>query len=212
MMARRIKINRKSQALAFSVFAPYKDKHKNEPAYIIGSGPTIHSFPAGQYHGVYIGVNETFLLPIHLDYILTEKQTPGLNNLPEEITVLHDASVKINKPNSFTYREQLAEFGPFQGTNKEIIRRFNGETCTMYHAFFFTLHMGCNPIHLVGCDCTSGRFFDEQDIKYHTLVRGWSYIKEYVTQNHPDVEIININPVSLKDMFRSIYTVEESVD
>ncbi len=187
-----------------NVFASYKDKHKNEPAYLIGSGPTIHSFLADQYPvGVYIGVNETFLLPIHLNYIITEKQTPGLDDLPEEVTVLHCETVKMNKPNSFTYREQLAEFGPFQGTNKETIKRF-GANSTMYHVFFFALFMGCNPIHLVGCDCTSGNFYDK-NAKYSRLVRGWSYIKEYVKQNNPDVKIININPVNLKDVFRSVY-------
>ena len=203
-MAKRIKHRRVLGST--QKFASYKDKHKNEPAYLIGSGPTIHSFLAHQYPvGVYIGVNETFLLPIHLNYIMTERQTPGLDDLPEEVTVLYCETVKMNRPNSFTYREQLAEFGPFQGTNKETIRRFNGANSTMYHMFFFALFMGCNPIHLVGCDCTSGRFFDEEDAKYHVLVRGWSYIKEYVKQNNPDVEIVNINPVNLKDMFRSIY-------
>ncbi|MCH7902541.1 hypothetical protein IIC68_02190, partial [archaeon] len=64
-----------------------------------------------------------------------------------------------------------------KGTNKKIIKRFNGESSTIYHVFFFALYMGCNPIHLVGCDCTSGRLFDEENITYHTLVRGWSYIK-----------------------------------
>ena len=180
------------------MFEQYKDIHKDKPAYLLGTGPTVESFPADDYPGIYVGVNEAHLLPIKLDYLLTEKQHPNLKNLPDALPVFY-SGVELDKPNCFEYRYHLTEWGPFQGTNDEIISRFYGVSSMIYHGFFLALHLGCKKIHLVGCDCT-GKW------GYTSQIKGWKYIKEYVAENNPDVEIININPMNLKDVFPSIYT------
>ncbi len=219
MMARRTKTHRQIKTQqsqhAFNGFAPYKNKHENEPAYLVGSGPTVLSFSAEKLpSGVYIGINDAYLAPtVNINYVMTEKQRPELEDLPPETTIFHCDEIKLNRPNCFTYRHYLAELGPaLQGTFQELITRFGGTSSMSYHAFFLTLYLGCNPIHLVGCDCTSHRFYETGQVDYYDkLIKGWTYIKTYMTQNHPDVEIININPKGLKDMFRSVY-LEESVN
>lgn len=185
------------------MFEAYKNKHKNETAYLIGTGPTISHFPANRYDGVYVGVNESYMLEdtgAKLDYLITEKQFPKL-----KIPVFHCDTIESNGENCFKYRSHITEIGPFHGSNKEIIDRFNGASSMIYHGFFLAAHMGCNKIHLVGCDCTKSGGFS-----YERLSKGWQYIKSHMNENHPNVEIININPVGLKSMFRSLYTVNSS--
>jgi hypothetical protein len=193
------------------MFENQKDLYTDEPAYIMGSGPTVLKFYPDNHDGVYIGVGEIFMIPEirdKLDFLMTEKKHPGHKDLPDKITVFYTHGTKQFargspwEPHFNLYKEpDLKEWEP--SFMKMEVRSI------IFHGFYLALHMGCTPIYLVGCDCTNNKFHphgNRYKYKYGKLIEGWKDIKRSVAESHPDVEIININPVKLADMFPSIYT------
>lgn len=199
-----------SSQLLYCMFEKYKDIHKGEPAYLMGSGPTVRDFFPDGPDGIYVGINEIFLIPSireKLNYLMTEKQHPDLDALPEDLVVFHCDTVSMSKPNSFRYREYITELNEsFEGTNEKILKRMRSSSM-IFHGFYLALLLGCNPIHLVGCDCTEDKFHPtEEKYLYRRTIPGWRYIKGHIAENYPHVKIINVNPKKLVDLFPSIYT------
>ena len=75
-----------------------------------------------------------------------------------------------------------------------------------------------NKIHiLVGCDCNLNGYWNGQPMKIQKDIlanclehnkRGWSDFKKFINYHYPDIEIISINPVGLKGLFKDVYTQE----
>lgn len=68
----------------------------------------------------------------------------------------------------------------------------------------FILFCGVKKIYLIGhdCDYTNGTFAKimigkQQNADYYIL-RYWKIVKDWISNNYPDVEIYSINPVGLK--------------
>ncbi len=199
------------------MFDKYKDIHLNESAYLLGSGPTIKDFPVEEHPGLYIGVNDVHFLPHikdKLNYLITDTYHPEIELISDDVKLfcLGNGYCKPRR-SYFAYKSHIAEMsGMYSGTTLDVWKRFNECASMAFHGFFLAVHLGCKKIHLVGCDCTENRAMitpkdkPNKIRKYKKLVPGWKAIREYTKEHHPDVEIININPVSLKDMFTSIYT------
>ena len=76
-------------------------------------------------------------------------------------------------------------------------------------------------IYLVGCDASSGHFvqpkkLDKEKIAEHerdlklavssdNVINKWRELKEFAEAYYPDVEIVSVNPVGLKGIFRDVY-------
>lgn len=80
-------------------------------------------------------------------------------------------------------------------------------------AMQFLLYAGFKKIYLVGCDCSTNGHFSEKMEKQVTQASelgvwllGWKKLKDFVTIHYPDVEIISVNPIGLKDIFKNVYT------
>ena len=84
----------------------------------------------------------------------------------------------------------------------------------VFSALYFALYTGIKKIYIVGCDCACNGYFNgvqQAEIwssgrATNMLLKGWNIIKEYIETFYPDVEIISINPVGLKGMFKDVYT------
>lgn len=81
---------------------------------------------------------------------------------------------------------------------------------TVFSALQFVLFTNPKRIYLVGCDCTEvGHFYNigEKNINLLPntmhLWKEFSYIKKSL---YPDVEVVSINPVGLKSVFKDVYT------
>lgn len=48
------------------------------------------------------------------------------------------------------------------------------------------------------------------DEGYKYMFYGWEQMKKFIRGHYPDVEIISVNPVGLKGMFKDIYTDADS--
>lgn len=86
----------------------------------------------------------------------------------------------------------------------------------VFSALYFAIYSGCKKIYLVGCDCSCNGYFDRKEhnddwIKgnvVETLLNSWKVFKRFIEVYYPDVEVISINPVGLKRLFKDVYTQE----
>ena len=60
-------------------------------------------------------------------------------------------------------------------------------------AMQFLLYCGFKKIFLVGCDCSGHDYLCQME--------NWRQLKSFIDSNYPHVEIVSINPVSLKGLF-----------
>lgn len=88
-------------------------------------------------------------------------------------------------------------------------------------AMQIALFMNPRRIYLVGCDASQGHFvqpkiLSDDDIKRHEndskmavsgdqTIKKWCELKEFAKTFYPDTEIISINPVGLKGIFKDEY-------
>lgn len=80
---------------------------------------------------------------------------------------------------------------------------------TVFSALQFALFTEPKTIYLVGCDCTDSGYFKKagKGIKQNLLEKTeylWHEAKHFINQYYPDTEIVSINPVKLKGLFRDI--------
>ena len=81
-----------------------------------------------------------------------------------------------------------------------------------------TLHFAIftypEKIYLAGCDVSKfGHFYDKissvsYDLKTANLKVGYARFKMFARQYYPETEIISINPVGLRGLFKDVYTDE----
>jgi len=88
---------------------------------------------------------------------------------------------------------------------------------TTFVAMRFALYTHPKEIYLVGADTTAtGHFYDDDDedndaggfgvVGIHRAKLLYGKLKMFARRFYPDVEIISINPVALKDLFKNVYT------
>lgn len=63
----------------------------------------------------------------------------------------------------------------------------------------------------MGNDCSDGEIAYHSDrapanINHSGKIRCYRSLKKFVTSTYPDIQIVSINPVGLKGMFRDVYT------
>ena len=77
-----------------------------------------------------------------------------------------------------------------------------------FGALNFAAYTHPKRIYLVGLDTKQTQCFDGNNHQYfmHELTRGYKLFKSFFERCYPDTEIVSVNPVGLKGMFRDIYT------
>ena len=81
---------------------------------------------------------------------------------------------------------------------------------TVFSALQFALYTNPKKIYIVGCDCTTGHFHPESKVGWGENLSGqvpwWKRFQQHVNDYWPHTEIISVNPVGLKGMFKDVYT------
>ncbi len=85
-------------------------------------------------------------------------------------------------------------------------------------AMQFILWTNPSKVYIVGCDSAPVGHYDgvvlDSDRKsmlngvYGRIVEEWKELKEFAAVHYPDTEIISVNPVGLRGIFKDIYTKE----
>lgn len=80
----------------------------------------------------------------------------------------------------------------------------------VHSALSFLLYTHPRRIYLVGCDTSNTGYFDDKvaqmPMDLAKLKAGYEKMKLLRDWRYPDVEIVSINPIGLKGLFRDIYT------
>lgn len=207
-------------------FPKYKNCHKGQDIVLVGTGPTLNYYSPVN-NGVYIGVNRAYKNEnIKLDYLFvvdfnsTNKENiEEIVNYPANIFLgtyytINPLTLEHSIPLIYKERPHINRYAIDYPRN---LRYPDLEYCglmdygsTIFNAAHFATYTHPKRIYLVGCDCSNSGHFDNSppynDLRVGSLLNGWHRFKEYCTWYYPDIEIISINPVGLKGVFKDVYT------
>ncbi len=213
------------------IFPKYKGCNEGKDVVIVACGPSMAYYEPipGIIH---IGVNKAFQnYKLKLDYIFIQDYL-SVKNYYDEI-ISYPAEIfagsylennMISWINKCTIPEKYLNNPKIKHYYSDYARNINYpylEFCGLmdfgsvaFPATQFALYTNPKRVYLVGCDCSSGGYFDgsvNQNIKNHNLsylVKYWQKLKVYAETYYPDTEIVSINPVGLKGLFKDVYTQE----
>ncbi len=218
------------------VFPQYKGIYRGKSVVIVGAGPTVNDFVPIK-NSVYIGLNRAFKFnKINFDYLFAIDKC-GIKDYYEEFfNYRNGACIKFigDQNNGAAY--QIPE-GKITGdkvyryltTASQFLNRFtyhidseplgNYETVSL-QAMQFVLYTNPAKIYLVGIDCTPNGHFTgktefttdrtEEEFKNNMAhnVEDWNSLKDFASTYYPDTQIISVNPVGLKGIFKDWYQAE----
>ena len=205
-----------------SVFDKYKNS-RSGVGYVFGSGPSLSDFVPVE-EGVYISTNWSSLCPVlmgKVDFAFTEgDMTKDIlaSVKPEGVIFFDNSSYHLDKrfvaqsPHEQAYGG-MPESGPANGHSEEdyplnsaapqrevdkdgiygiagtleIHQAPNICGSTVFYSFLFAVHLGLKKIYVVGCDVTGN---------YVSMLSGWRYVRGWMDEHHPDVEVLIMNPVN----------------
>ena len=87
-------------------------------------------------------------------------------------------------------------------------------TCSgsvIFPALQFILYTNPRRIFVYGCDCYAGTHFYSNDnaggdATWRNAIEGWHKLKEFISVFYPETEVISVNPIGLRGLFRDVYT------
>ena len=213
------------------VFPQFKNKHLGETAVLVATGPTLNYYKPNK-NIIHAGVNTAFK-KIELDYWFCTDFLPIKNYVDELINKQfvkffgqsyhpfpdiynyykerHNPDRVINQAiNSYKF---YVEHANYTNLNIDIETQMLPDLgSSIFCGAIFLLFAGFKKIYIVGCDASATGHFngDAQEINWclKNLPRFWRIFKNYVDAFYPDVEIISVNPVGLKGLFKDTYTIE----
>ena len=197
-------------------FSEFKGCHRGKTVAVVGAGPTLNYYD--QVKGVpHIGVNGAFRKEqLKLDYLFLRHNVPDLYEELKSYSfvkffaqgddIIPEFAVEENHARRFFF----SSVAPRLHVNIEYypLAAFGS---VIFYALQFAIYTRPKRILLVGCDCTDvGHFYDIGPVDYDDdtseWLDGYRYLKEFLVQHYPDTEVISVNPVGLKGMFRDVYT------
>ncbi|EGK8037567.1 glycosyltransferase [Campylobacter lari] len=141
-----------------------------------------------------------------MDYNQDQNYWFHLHNIPEKFSQVY------NSESYYIGRGANTPFAREIYTDLSIFPLMDYRT-VVHHAFQFALFTGSKKIYIVGCDSRLNGYYDgsQQDVKwtgdsYDHVVAGWKKFKKFIDVYYPDTEVISINPVGLRGIFKDVYT------
>ena len=214
-------------------FLPFKNKHHNDTMVLIGAGPSVLKYVPikNVYH---LGLNRAFKFDkVKFDYMFTIDQS-GICEYYEDFANYkncikfvgdQDTGPDFQIPESYALSMECLRYKtttrlPFHKFTLNLESEPLGNFCSVsLQAMQFLLYTNPKKIYLVGIDCnlaTGGHFiggvyditsrgesFANNDLR---SIQDWKDLKKFAETYYPDTEIISINPVGLKGIFRDVYT------
>lgn len=220
-------------------FAPFKNKFAGKEVAIIACGPSLNNYTPLP-NTINIGVNRSYKHPnLKIDYLFLQDASSWSREEMQSINSYNqDACIKFYgiacerlhndfpawivsesdalEANALRYRTSNAELVigieptlPLD-ISTQPLAEFNS---VVFSAIQFALWTNPKRIYLVGCDCSTNGHFYETTIPntIDPLVkRGYQSLKKFAAAFYPDTEIISINPVGLKGLFKDVYQTQDA--
>ncbi len=209
-------------------FTPFKNIHQGKDVVLVATGSSLNDYVPIE-NAIHVGVNKAFMYEkILLDYLFIQDNGAfkGCKNaiinytgnnvkkffgIPRESPVYWMVSESWSiEANAFRYYTDFVSKQESHFTY-DISTSYLGDFCSVvFSAIQFVLWTNPKRIYLVGCDCSTSHFDKTKTIwDLQFLVSTWQKLKEFAALYYPETEIISINPVGLKGMFKDIYTQKE---
>lgn len=213
------------------VFSKYKGIHAGQDVVLVASGPTFDYFdPKSINNAIYVGVNRVCEnINIKLNYLfvmdyqgIKKNNEPFINynsNCKKFVGIMLPNHVHLEQyrqwqlPIDFITRANaeffyLTDSGIFPHDISLLPLTSGGSIA--FPTMYFLLYTQPKRIFIVGCDCGGGHFNDKNEKLLDKLalsfVSYWKNVKKDAQTWYPSTEIISINPVGLKGMFKDVYT------
>ncbi|WP_079754666.1 glycosyltransferase [Campylobacter coli] len=212
-----------------SIFSTYKNLHADQEIVIIGNGPSAKDYIPIK-NAIHIGTNRAYYIDnIKLDYLFCQHAIYPEGDHELENYAKKNPNIKcflgilpVTFHNNTThYRHPPRMYYGYKNIFPYIIRKHGNlwahdlsyEPMADFESVIFAaLQFACftNPlkIYLVGCDCSNGHFYDSDfyaDFSLNSQIKTWTNIKKVLDRFYPNIEIISVNPVGLKGVFKDIY-------
>ena len=208
-------------------FSEFKNCHGGRDVVIVACGPSLRYYR--QIDGaVHIGVNAAFLNPnVKLDYYFTtdyEHRCEWFEQLKNYNFIKFFGQYPVGVyQEKYQVTERLIEENNgrrfFQGAPSEDIHLnieyypLMGFYSVVFQAIHFALYTHPKRIYLVGCDCTGDGYFDGSkqtdgvaEYAVPSWKKGYTKLKDFVSRFYPDIDIVSVNPIGLKGLFRDVYS------
>lgn len=217
------------------VLPPYKDIYQGKSIVICGSGPTLN-FYRQIPNAVHIGLNRSFECDcLKLDYIFSwdfgnmQKDDPSFWEKLKSYKAKKIVGLFLNDdaPHlSQTRIKELDALALYSSARHGILHnRWEMKIhrdievyplmdfCSVaFGAFHFALYTNPSKIFLVGIDNSLNGYFtsahQQRFLEVDLIKNGWLKVKRFISIHYPDTEVISINPVGLKGIFKDVYTRE----
>ena len=218
-------------------FSKYKNCFRGKKVVILGSGPTLNYYTP-MPDAIHVGLNRIFQHEtIPIDYLFAADYNAEMYSDMEKVRnrVKHKVFFcrAVNRyfgrsllfPESFFEDEKMEQI--FMHHSKgftgwviphDMCNHFIPIFATIaFIAFQFALYTCPKELYLVGLDTVpTGHFFygseDNTPVNnglfMHIVKPSYSRMKMFARLHYPDTEIISINPVGLKGLFKDVYTDE----
>ena len=222
-----------AQAVHPGTFGPYLNCHTNQNVALVACGPSVKYFEGLKDDAVYVGVNRAFLIDkINLDYLFVQddlgrdqeaanqyrhgkcrkfygiiphgrnmqiQQDPNLRHIRR----LSLTNVSLADAKQYILTDSVYPHWPYD-ISREAIKDWGG---TVFSALQFILYTNPKRIYLIGCDCTDGGHFNGgRKENFSSVKRFWLDFSEYKNQEFPHIELVSVNPIGLRGLFRDIYS------
>lgn len=223
----------KVSTLHSQVFPQFKDIHLGKDVVIVGCGPTLYDY-SPLPEAKHISLNRAFRYKrIKFDYAFIW-DLPGMAKandgcvedflnydcikfvgkfLSDKMHIQED--IKNNKGilyrcySSARHRYQFGNIDTVIHADLSIFPLIDFMSIS-FGALHFASWTHAKRIFLVGCDTTTNGSFDGRQNSYHfkEIFMGYKLFKEFMTYHYPETEIISVNPIGLRGIFKDVYTVK----
>ncbi|MBR1605156.1 MAG: glycosyltransferase [Alphaproteobacteria bacterium] len=215
-------------------FSEFKNCHNKKTIVLVGAGPTVGQFSPIK-NSIYVACNRAILLDsVTFDYIFAIDKI-GLDAISKElIHYKNEKCIKFIGDINYGIKYQIPEdfrllcnSRPYKTTCGMVSSKFSldidKEPLGSFHsvafqAMQFILFTNPQKVYLVGMDCSSNgahfagkeHFVSDrgEDIKNleKLQINDWKLLKQFQETYYPNVEIISVNPVGLRGVFKDVYT------
>lgn len=204
-------------------FGKYKNFNQGKDVVLLATGPSLNNYNPIK-NAIHVGVNSAFKFDkVKLDYVFFQdalsyggQYIKELNQYPacKFYGILQDSIRQdwlVSETDAITAKAERYyvisqwKYPPVHFTYDISNEPLGCAGSVVFAALQFILWTNPKRIYLVGCDCSEGYFDNAKSSNtcYH-LIDGWKKMKEFASVYYPETEIISINPVGLKGLFKDI--------
>lgn len=232
IVAREISQALAVQKLHLETFPQFKNININNDVAIIGCGPSIKYYNS-EINAVNIALNKAiFIDNINFNYLFVWDYNGIIKKTPDFFETIKNH--KCKKFYGHFLEDTMPSIPEFPDDNKNNIYHFyssarhrlpaysygnvlhydiethpiNDFQSISFGALQFALYTRPKRIYLIGLDTKNCGHYagDNNTYNLKQMLLGYMKFKNHIKIHYPDVEIISVNPVGLKGMFKDVYT------